>query len=206
MEEVAGTPGYDNRISEKNMTKTPNPITETESDLEREYHRNRSRKRKNSKQLNLPYGNLIIMNLKNSTQRIELGAEVSEANWAAEPEAEKSEADQMRDTDEGWGNWSRARERFGYDEVTEDYIEECRYYEVNMLDNTEDEALESIITKGNLNARRTAKIIMKMTKTVIDYNEDNGYDLDVSKLTEIGKLYTLWRYVITDAVEWEIEE
>ena len=34
------------------------------------------------------------------------------------------------------------RERFGYDEVTEDYIEECRYYEVNMLDNTEDEALD----------------------------------------------------------------
>ena len=53
------------------MTKTPKP--ETESDLEREYHRNRSRKRKNSKQLNLPYGNLIIMNLKNSSQRIELG-------------------------------------------------------------------------------------------------------------------------------------
>ena len=98
------------------------------------------------------------------------------------------------------------RERFGYDEVTEDYIEECRYYEVTMLDNTEDEALESIITKGNLNARRTAKIIMKMTKTVIDYHEDNGDDLDVSKLCDIGKLYSLWRYVITDAVEWEIEE
>jgi hypothetical protein len=30
------------------------------------------------------------------------------------------------------------RERFSYDEVTEDYIEECRSYEVNMLDNTED--------------------------------------------------------------------
>ena len=57
----------------KNMTKTPKP--ETESDLEREYHRNRPRKRKNSKQLNLPYGNLIIMNLKNSTQRIEQGEE-----------------------------------------------------------------------------------------------------------------------------------
>ena len=98
------------------------------------------------------------------------------------------------------------RERFGYDEVTEDYIEECRYYEVNMLDNTEDEALESIIDKGNLNARRTAKIIMKMTKTVIDYYEENGFDIDVSKLTEIGKLYTAWRYVITNAVEWEIED
>ena len=98
------------------------------------------------------------------------------------------------------------RERFGYDEVTEDYIEECRYYEVNMLDNTDHEALESIIEKGNLNPLRTAKIIMKMTKTVIDYHEENGFELDVSKLTEIGKLYTLWRYAITDAVEWEIEE
>ena len=53
----------------KNMTKTPKP--ETESDLEREYHRNRSRKRRNSKQLNLPYGNLTMMNLKNSTPQIE---------------------------------------------------------------------------------------------------------------------------------------
>ena len=35
--------------------------------------------------------------------------EVTEA--AAEPEAEKSEADQMRDTDEGWGNWSRAQRK-----------------------------------------------------------------------------------------------
>ena len=30
---------------------------------------------------------------------------------AAEPEAGKSEADQMRDTDEGWGNWSRAQRK-----------------------------------------------------------------------------------------------
>ena len=63
----------------KNMTKTPKP--ETESDLEREYHRNRSRKRKNSKQLNLSYGNLIIMNLKNSTQRIELGKNRTRSQW-----------------------------------------------------------------------------------------------------------------------------
>ena len=96
------------------------------------------------------------------------------------------------------------RERFDYDDVNEDYIDECRYYEVNMLDNTEYEALEAIGTERN--ALAVSRIIMKMTKTVIDYNEENGFDIDVSKLTEIGKLYTAWRYVITSDVEWEIEE
>lgn len=96
------------------------------------------------------------------------------------------------------------RERFDYDEMSEDYIDECRYYEVNMLDNTEYEALEAIGT--NCNALAVSRMIMGMNKAVIDYHEENGFDIDVSKLTEIGKLYTLWRYVITDAVEWEIED
>ena len=96
------------------------------------------------------------------------------------------------------------RERFDYDDVNEDYIDECRYYEVNMLDNTEHEALEAIGT--NCNALAVSRMIIGMNKAVIDYHEENGYDLDVSKLTEIGKLYTLWRYVITSDVEWEIEE
>ena len=99
---------------------------------------------------------------------------------------------------------SNMRERFDYDEMSEDYIDECRYYEVNMLDNTEQEALEAIGT--NCNALAVSRMIMGMNKAVIDYHEENGFDIDVSKLTEIGKLYTLWRYVITDAVEWEIEE
>ena len=34
-------------------------------------------------QLNLPYGNLIIMNLKNSTQRIELGGRPPAGNSGA---------------------------------------------------------------------------------------------------------------------------
>jgi hypothetical protein len=96
------------------------------------------------------------------------------------------------------------RVRFGYDEVSEDYIDECRYYEVNMLDNTEYEALEAIGKERN--ALEVSRVIMGMNKAVIDYHEENGLDIDVSKLTEIGKLYTMWRYVVTNAVEWEIEE
>jgi len=89
------------------------------------------------------------------------------------------------------------RERFGYDEVSEDYIEECRYYEVNMLDNTEYEALEAIGTERN--ALAVSRMIMKMIEVVYEYDESKP---DVY----LGKLYTTWRYVVTDAVEWEIEE
>jgi hypothetical protein len=89
------------------------------------------------------------------------------------------------------------RERFGYDEVSEDYIEECRYYEVNMLDNTEYEALEAIGTERN--ALAVSRMIMKMIEVVYEYDESKP-DVD------LGKLYTTWRYVVTSAVEWEIEE
>ena len=93
------------------------------------------------------------------------------------------------------------RVRFGYDEVSEDYIEECRYYEVNMLDNTEYEALEAIGTERN--ALAVSRIIMKMIEVVYEcYEEFDGFKPDV----DIGKLYTKWRYVVTNDVEWEIEE
>ena len=36
---------------------------------------------------------------------------MKDTETAAEPEAEQEEADQMRDTDEGWGNWSRAQRK-----------------------------------------------------------------------------------------------
>jgi hypothetical protein len=91
-------------------------------------------------------------------------------------------------------------ERLEYDEVTEDYIEECRYYEVNFNENTEDDALEAIGKKCN--ALAVSRMIMGMTKAVLDFD----VDIDKEKLTELGKLYTLWRYVVTDGVEWEIEE
>lgn len=89
------------------------------------------------------------------------------------------------------------RERFGYDDVSEDYIEECRYYEVNMLDNTEHEALEAIGKERN--AIQVSRIIMRMIEVVYEYDESKP---DVN----LGKLYTTWRYVVTHDVEWEIEE
>jgi maleate cis-trans isomerase len=93
------------------------------------------------------------------------------------------------------------REHFDYEEPLEFYIEGCRDFEVNTIEKTEYEALEAIGT--NCNALAVSRMIMGMNKAVIDFYEENGYDIDVSKLTEIGKLYTMWRYVVTNAVEWE---
>lgn len=89
------------------------------------------------------------------------------------------------------------RKRFDYEEVSEDYIDECRYYEVNMLDNTEYEALEAI--GKELNVLEVSRVIMIMIEVVYEYDESKP---DVN----LGKLYTTWRYVVTDSVEWEIEE
>ena len=89
------------------------------------------------------------------------------------------------------------RVRFGYDEVNEDYIDECRYYEVNMLDNTEHEALEAIGTE--LNALEVSRVIMIMIQVVYEYD---GAKPDV----DLGKLYTKWRWVVTSDVEWTIED
>ena len=89
------------------------------------------------------------------------------------------------------------RVRFGYDEVNEDYIDECRYYEVNMLDNTEDEAIEAIGKERN--ALAVSRIIMEMVRAVLDFNPE----IDEENITELGKLYTTWRYVVTNDVEWE---
>jgi hypothetical protein len=89
------------------------------------------------------------------------------------------------------------RERFDYEEVSEDYIDECRYYEVNMLDNTEYEALEAI--GRELNVLEVSRVIMIMIEVVYEYD---GAKPDVN----LGKLYTKWRWVVTNDVEWEIED
>ena len=99
-------------------------------------------------------------------------------------------------------------ERMSDDTKTKDEIEddiaECRNCEVNMLDNTEYEAMKAIAEDRS--PIWVAKIIMKMTKVVIEYYDEQGYDIKVKYLSDIGKLYSLWRYVITYDVEWTIEE
>ena len=89
------------------------------------------------------------------------------------------------------------RERFDYEVPLEDYIDECRYFEVNMKLTSDDDALEAIGKERN--ALEVSQFIMRMIEVLYDYD---GSKPDV----ELGKLYTTWRYVVTDAVEWETEE
>ena len=96
------------------------------------------------------------------------------------------------------------REHFEYGEPLEYYIEGCREYEANTFEKTEYEALEAI--GENCNALAVSRMIMGMTKAIVEFHNENGYDIDPEKLTELGSLYTLWRYVVTNDVEWEIEE
>jgi hypothetical protein len=92
------------------------------------------------------------------------------------------------------------RESIDLGAISDEHIEECREFEVNCIEKTEYEALEAIGEKCN--ALAVSRMIMGMTKAVVDFDND----IDPEKLTELGKLYTLWRYVVTNDVEWEIEE
>lgn len=89
------------------------------------------------------------------------------------------------------------------DEI-EDEIEECRYCEVNMLDNTEYEALKAVAEDRS--PIEAAKLVVKMTKAVIEYYDEHDFDIKVKDLADIGKLYSVWRYVVTSDVVWTIEE
>jgi len=89
------------------------------------------------------------------------------------------------------------RERFDLGAISEEHLAECREFEVNTIDKTEYEALEAI--GENCNALAVSRMIMGMLEAVLDFNPE----LDVGELTELGKLYTTWRYVITMGVEWE---
>ena len=61
------------------------------------------------------------------------------------------------------------RERFDNEKkVSEEYIDECREFEVNMIEKTEDDALEAIGKKCN--ALAVSRMIMGMTKAIMDTN------------------------------------
>jgi len=54
-------------------------------------------------------------------------------------------------------------------------------------------------------AVRVVRIIMKMEEVVKEYHEQNGLDFDMSVVGDIGELYAMWIYVITDEVDFEID-
>ena len=98
------------------------------------------------------------------------------------------------DIDEG-GDYS--------DENPYEWRDYARHQLVNTFFKTEYEFLSAI--GEDAPAVRVCRIIMKMMEVVKDYNEQNGFDFDLSVFGDIGKLYSRWIYVITDEVDFEID-
>ena len=100
------------------------------------------------------------------------------------------------DIDEGGGDYS--------DENPYEWREYGREQLVNTTSKTEHEFLRAI-GETNPPTVRVCRIIMKMEEVVKEYNEQNGFDFDMSVVGDIGKLYARWIYVITDEVDFEID-
>jgi hypothetical protein len=89
------------------------------------------------------------------------------------------------------------------DENPYDWRDYSRQYEVNNISKTEYDFLSAIGEDSP--AIRAVRIIMKMEEVVKEHHEQNGFDFDMSLVGDIGKLYAMWIYVITDEVDFEID-
>lgn len=99
--------------------------------------------------------------------------------------------DDMDDAIDAGINWKGG-------DYSQDDIDEAR----QQLVNTEQDFMKAV---GRYEGVELVRIIMKMEQEVKEYNEQNGFDPDLSVFGDIGKLYSMWIYAITDEVNFEIE-
>ena len=86
-----------------------------------------------------------------------------------------------------------------------DWRDVTRQAVVNTTVKTEEDFMDALEDIWRLSPIKTQRIIMAMTKCVIDYTVSNyGSDaIDSSVFSDIGKLYGLWIYHVTEEVEFE---
>ena len=73
---------------------------------------------------------------------------------------------------------------------------------VNTRHKTEENFMDTL--DEEITAIGIQRVIMKMMKIVMEYNE--GFDgVDISVYSDIGKLYQMWIYIVTEDVEFKIE-
>jgi hypothetical protein len=89
------------------------------------------------------------------------------------------------------------------DENPYEWRDYARHQLVNTIPKTEHEFLSAI--GEDAPAVRVCRIIMKMEEVVKEYYEQNGFDFDMSVVGDIGKLYSMWIYAITDEVDFDID-
>jgi len=97
------------------------------------------------------------------------------------------------------------------DVYNQDDIDENRQQLVNTIPKTEQDFMETFDRlKWNegftCEGVELVRLIMEMEKEVKEYNEEHGFDFDTSVVGDIGKLYSMWIYAITDEVDFELED
>jgi len=89
------------------------------------------------------------------------------------------------------------------DEEKEDYDwrDTARETAVNTFTKSEENFMDTL--DEEITAIETQRVIMKMMKIVMEFNE--GIDgTDISVYSDIGKLYGMWIYIVTDEVDFKI--
>ena len=89
------------------------------------------------------------------------------------------------------------------DENPYDWREDARQYEVNTVLKTECDFLTDIGEDSP--AVRAVRIIMMMEEVVKEHYEQNRDEFDMTVVGDIGKLYSVWIYAITEEVDFEID-
>ena len=83
-----------------------------------------------------------------------------------------------------------------------DLVEDARELSVNTSLKTERDFMKNI--GDHLEGVNLVRFIMKMEKVIKEYDEQD--ELDVKVAGSISRLYSMWIYVITDEVSFEIIE
>jgi hypothetical protein len=80
-----------------------------------------------------------------------------------------------------------------------DWRDTAREIVVNSVEKAEEDFMDTI--DEEITAIGMQRVIMKMMKIVMEYNEQ--FDTDISRYSDIGKLYAMWIYIVTQEVDFE---
>ena len=84
-------------------------------------------------------------------------------------------------------------DRFDGEFPSDEYLEECRDFEVNYVMNTDYEAIEAIDTE---NTYEFSQVVMNIIEVVLEQWEDKPKDIT------LGDFYTIWKYIITEDIKF----
>ena len=81
-----------------------------------------------------------------------------------------------------------------------DWRDTAREIVVNSVEKTEEDFMDTL--DEEITAIGMQRVIMMMMKIVMEYTEE--FDgLDISRYSDIGKLYAMWIYIVTQEVDFE---